>query len=101
MHFAQMGFTDDLTFIPTPNSLLFKAIGDTAPRQIIGRHFHCDFIARQNTNKMHPHFPRDMRQYDMAVVEFYAKHGIRKRFRDGPLNFDNIFFRHVVLYSFL
>lgn len=96
-----MGFTDDLTFIPIPNSHLFKAIGDTASRQIIRRHFHRDLIARKNTDEMHPHFPRNMSQYDMAIIEPDSKHGIGERFRYRPLHFDNVFLCHVVSCSFL
>lgn len=50
---------------------------------------------------MHPHFPRDMSQYDMAIIKFDSKHGIRKRLRDRALDFNNVFFCHVLLYSFL
>ena len=50
---------------------------------------------------MHPHFPRDVSQYDMAIIQLDSKHGVRKRFRDRTLDFDNVFFCHVLLYSFL
>ena len=50
---------------------------------------------------MHPHFPRDMSQYDMAIIKLDPKHGVRKRLRHRALNFNNVFFCHVLLYSFL
>lgn len=99
LHFAQIGFTDDFTFMRTQCSLLLETIRDPAPGQIIRRHFHRHLITRKNANEMHPHFPRDMSQYDMAVFEFHPKHGVGKRLRDRALNFNNVFFCHVVLYS--
>jgi hypothetical protein len=50
---------------------------------------------------MHPHFPRDVSQYDMAIIQLDPKHGIRKRLRYRALDFNNVFFCHVLLYSFL
>ena len=97
-----MGFTDDLTFITIRHSrYLLKAIGNSAPGQIVWRHFHRDLIAGEDTDKMHPHFPRDMSQYDMAIIKLDPKHGVRKRLRHRALNFNNVFFCHVLLYSFL
>lgn len=50
---------------------------------------------------MHPHFPRDVSQYDMAIIQLDPKHGVRKRLRYRALDFNNVFFCHVLLYSFL
>lgn len=67
LHFAQIGFTDDLTFIMT-FKLLLEAIRNPPPGQIVGRHFYCHFVPRKNANKMHAHFPRDMRENFMTVI---------------------------------
>ncbi len=50
---------------------------------------------------MHPHFPRDVSQYDMAVIQLDPKHSVRKRLYYRALDFNNVFFCHVLLYSFL
>lgn len=50
---------------------------------------------------MHPHFSRDMSQYDMAIIQFDPKHGVRKCLRYRPLDFNDVFFCHVLRYSFL
>ena len=33
---------------------------------------------------MHPHFSRDVSQYDMAIIQLDPKHRIRKRFATVP-----------------
>jgi len=50
---------------------------------------------------MHPHFSRDVSQYDMAIVQLDPKHGVRERLRYRALDFNNVFFCHVLLYSSL
>lgn len=50
---------------------------------------------------MHPHFPRDVSQYDMAIIQLDPKHGVRERLRYRALDFNNVFFCHVLLDSFL
>lgn len=50
---------------------------------------------------MHPHFSRDVSQYDMAIIQLDPKHGVRKRLRYRALDFNNVFFCHVLLCSFL
>lgn len=50
---------------------------------------------------MHPHFPRDVSQYDMAIIQLDPKHSVGKRLRHQALDFNNVFFCHVLLYSFL
>jgi hypothetical protein len=101
LHFAQIGFTDDFTFMRTQCSLLLETIRDPAPGQIIRRHFHRHLITRKNANEMHPHLARYMGQDDMSIFELHPKHRIRQSFCHGTLYFDNIFFGHVFLRSFL
>ena len=48
---------------------------------------------------MHPHFSRDVSQYDMPIIQLDSKHGIRKRFRYRALDFNNVFFCHFRLFS--
>ncbi len=50
---------------------------------------------------MHPHLARYMGQDDMSILELHPKHRIWQGFRHGSLYFDNIFFGHVLLRSFL
>ncbi len=48
---------------------------------------------------MHPHFPRDVSQYDMAIVQLDPEHGVRKRLRYRALDFNNVFFCHAFCIS--
>lgn len=50
---------------------------------------------------MHPHFPRDVSQYDMAIIQLDPEHGVGKRLCHRALNLNNVFFCHVLLCSFL
>ncbi len=50
---------------------------------------------------MHPHLSRDMSQYDMAIIQLDPKHSVRKRLCYRALDFNDVFFCHVLLYSFL
>ena len=81
-------------------ALLLKPIGNTPARQIVRRQFHCDFVARKNTDKVHPHFSGNMRKNLVPVVERHTKHRIRQRFIHRALNLDHVFFGHVSLHLF-
>src|ERR1019366_8104297 len=39
----------------------------------------------------HPHLPRAVRQYFVAVLELDAEHGVRQRLDDGSLQHDGVF----------
>ena len=43
---------------------------------------------------MHPHFPRDMGENFVPVVQLYTKHGVREGLQYRSLDLDNVFFRH-------
>ena len=93
LHFAQMGFTDDLTFMSRRGSLL-ESISDPPASQIIRRHLHRHFVAGKNADKMHAHFPRDMRENFVTVIELHTKHGIGQGLQHRTLNFNNVFLGH-------
>ena len=43
---------------------------------------------------MHSHFPRDVREDLMTIIELYTKHRIGEGFQYRSLNFNNVFLRH-------
>lgn len=46
---------------------------------------------------MHAHFPGNVRQNPVPIVQLDPKHGVGERLRDRPLNFDDVFLRHLEL----
>src|SRR3989338_10201793 len=44
-------------------------IRDSSPCQIIGRKLNFNPISRKNSNVMHPHLSRNMRQYFMSIIK--------------------------------
>jgi hypothetical protein len=49
---------------------------DSAPVQIIRRHFNNYRVSGKNTNKVHSHFTGNMRQNLVTVFKLYPEHGI-------------------------
>jgi hypothetical protein len=68
-------------------------VGDAAPREVVGRQLDLDTIARKDPDVVHAHFPRDVGQNVMAVLELHAEHGIGKGFVDGAFQHNRVFFR--------
>jgi len=68
-----------------------ESIGDTTTGEVVGGEFNLDFVAGKNSDVMHTHFSRDMREDLMTVLEHNAKHRVRQRLGDSTLEHDRIF----------
>jgi len=115
LHFEQIGLTDDFTFmIPLfstaerigkdtlpPRSASFKSVCDPSPGQVIGRQLHRDLVTWKDANEMHAHFPRNVSQYSMSIVQLDPKHGVRQGFLNRALDFDHVFLCHDKVFRFL
>jgi len=80
VHFSQIFLTLVRTFMCVLSCLsgLFVAIRDTTAGEVVGSEFHLHFVARKNSDVMHPHFPGDVRQDFVAILEFHSEHCIRE-----------------------
>ena len=72
--------------------VLLVPVGDPTTSQVVRRQLNLDAIAGQNSDVMHPHFPRDMGQNFVAVFEFDAEHCVRQRLGDRSFQNDRVFF---------
>jgi len=73
---------------------LFGAVDNPTPVEIIGGDSDSDFIPRQNFDKVHSHFSRDVGQNPVTVGQFHPEHGIRQGFDYRTLDFNGLFFCH-------
>ncbi len=56
-------------------ALVVEAPGDPALVQIVGRHFHLHLVAHGQPNPTAlAHFPGDVRQHFVVVLEFHPEH---------------------------
>ena len=55
---------------------LFVSVGDPALCQVIRGHLELDAVARQDADEVFAHFARDVGEYNVAIVQFYAKHRV-------------------------
>ena len=86
---------------------LFRAPGDAALRQIVGRHFDCDLIAGQDADEVGPQLAGDVRQQGVAAgrelpssfvlaQHFHLKDGVRQSLAHDAFDLDNVFFRQAI-----
>ncbi len=73
---------------------LFVAVGDPAFRQVVRSELDRDPIARQNADVMLAHLAGDVRGYDVAIIQFNAKHCVGEGFDNVTIHLDMIFFCH-------
>src|SRR5205085_1616076 len=88
LHFSQMGLTLGRTFM----SCSFVAVGDPAPRQIVGRDLHLDTVSGKDTDAMHSHLSRAVGEHFVPVLELDSEHGVGKRLDYRPLEHDRVLF---------
>src|SRR5438105_15896553 len=84
LHFSQMGLTLGRTFI----SCSFVAVGEPAPRQIVGRDLHLDTVSGQDTDTTHSHLSRAVAAHVVPVLELDPEHVVGGRPADAPVRPD-------------
>ncbi len=71
---------------------LFCAIGDPATAEIIRGQFNRHSIPGQDPNVIFAHFPGNMGEHNMTIVELNPEHGVGKWFNNGSFDFNGFFF---------
>jgi hypothetical protein len=71
---------------------LLVSIGDTTAGEVVGGEFDLHLVARENSDVVHPHFSRDVRQHFVAVLELHPEHCIGERFEDRAFEHDGVVF---------
>ena len=64
---------------------LLVTVSDAAFREVIGGHFNLHLVAGENLDVMHAHFPGDMGDNLVSVLQFDAEHGVAERFDNGAV----------------
>src|SRR5437879_8316268 len=88
LHFSQIGLTLGRTFI----SCSLVAIGDPAPRQIVGRDLHLDTVSGQDADAVHSHLSRAVGEHFVPVLQLDSEHCVGKRLDNRPFEHDRVLF---------
>jgi hypothetical protein len=56
-------------FLSTKIQILFVAVNDSPASQIVGRHFDRNFVSRQDSDVVHPHFARNGSKNNVPVLQ--------------------------------
>ncbi len=76
---------------------LLKAIGDSAPRQIIRGKLYSNPIPEQDPDVVSAHLPRKVGQHDVVILQLDTKLGSRQGLHNQTFNFNLLFlFSHKV-----
>lgn len=75
------------------NGLAFS-VNDSSAFEVVRRNLHHHAVARNDTDKVLPHFAGDVRHHCVAVLKLNAKLCIRKCLNDITFYLDCFFFRH-------
>jgi hypothetical protein len=73
---------------------LFVPVNYAAFRKIVGRHFHVDFVAGENTDSEFSKFTRRVSDDFVAIVEQDPEHGVRQNLGYFAAELDRFFLRH-------
>src|SRR5579864_9848278 len=74
---------------PAPE--LFVAVHDAAPRQVVRRKLHRNFISGQNADEILAHLSGNVREHLMLVFQLDPKHGVGQRLNHGGHHFNGVF----------
>ena len=69
---------------------LFESIGNSAASKIVRRQLDGNPVTGKDSDVMHPHLARNMRQDHMLVLQLHTKHRIGKGLQDRSLKLDDI-----------
>jgi hypothetical protein len=77
------------------------AINNPRLVQVVGGHFHVDFVAHGDTDEIFPHFAGDMGEHFMPVRKRHPEHRARQDLGHISHHFDWLFFRHKIVEPFI
>ena len=86
---------------PCKTCLLLVAVGDTTPREVIGRYLYDDPVPRQDPYVVHANLTRDGTEDCLAVFELHVEHRVGERFHDLTLKLDSIRLSHLTYFLLL
>src|SRR3954447_2180798 len=93
LHFSHIFFTEGRTFtLRSCFSWLLVPVGDATPAEVVGRELDLHPVAGEDPDVVHPHLPRDVRQYLVTVLQLDAEHGVGQRLDDRAFHHDGVFF---------
>lgn len=70
-----------------------STVDDPAPVQVVGGDFDLHAVSWDDANKVLSHFPSDVREDLMTVLEFDTERGIRQRLGHDAVHGDGFFLR--------
>jgi len=94
LHLSQIALTLARTFISASLHQSLSPVYNTSPTQVVRGNLQLYLIARQNTNKVHPHFAANVREHHMTIFQANPEHGVGQRFFNRALNLNYIFLGH-------
>jgi hypothetical protein len=71
---------------------LLVSIRDATTGEVVWGEFHLHLVAWEDSDVVHPHFPRDVRQHLVAILELDPEHCIGQRFEDRAFEHDGVVF---------
>lgn len=71
---------------------LLVAVGDSATGQVVGGELDLYPISGKDPDVVHAHFPRDVREYLVSVLQLNTEHRVFLRFEHGAFEDDGVFF---------
>ena len=74
------------------DDLLLVSIRDATAREVVGGELDLHLVAREDSDVVHPHLSRDVRQHLVAVLELYPEHRIREGFEDRAFQHNGVVF---------
>src|SRR5271154_4498925 len=74
-----------------PRPYLLVPIGDPTPVEVVRSDLDLHLVPRQNSDAVHPHLPRAVRQYLVSVLQLDAEHGIGQWLDHCAFEHDGIF----------
>src|SRR6266571_9004288 len=77
--------------------LLLVPVHDPPATQVVGAELHDHAVVRQDADVVHPHFPADMGENLVPVVQLHPEEGIRERLDNRAFNLNGaVFLGHVL-----
>ena len=76
---------------------LLVPVNDATAAQVVRTELNDHPVIRQDTDIVHPHFPADVGEYLVPVVQLHSEEGVRQRLDHRALDFDGaVFFGHIL-----
>src|ERR1700745_1575257 len=77
--------------------LLLVPVHDPPATQVVGAELHDHPVVRQDADVVHPHFPADMSENLVPVVQLHPEEGIRKRLDNRAFDLNGaVFLGHIL-----